>query len=190
MKKLLYKWIFFKMMGWKIVGTINPDIKKCVMMVMPHTSAHDFYLGIFTRGIVGLEMNFVAKKELFRFPFGYYFNYMGGAALDRSGGLNKVDSIAAIFDKKDTFRLAVAPEGTRKYVSELKTGFYYIALKANVPIIPVAFDFGKKEVRFGQPLHPSGDLATDLQLLNQHFVGVEGKIPENGYRVIGSEFSK
>ena len=154
MKKLLYKWIFFKMMGWKIVGTINPDIKKCVMMVMPHTSAHDFYLGIFTRGIVGLEMNFVAKKELFRFPFGYYFNYMGGAALDRSGGLNKVDSIAAIFDKKETFRLAVAPEG------------------------------------FGQPLHPSGELATDLQLLNQHFVGVEGKIPENGYRVIGSEFSK
>jgi 1-acyl-sn-glycerol-3-phosphate acyltransferase len=115
---------------------------------------------------------------------------MGGAALDRSGGLNKVDSIAAIFDKKETFRLAVAPEGTRKYVSELKTGFYYIALKANVPIIPVAFDFGKKEVRFGRPLHPSGDLATDLQLLNQHFVGVEGKIPENGYRVNGSELSK
>ena len=101
MKKLLYKWIFFKLMGWKIVGTINPDIKKCVMMVMPHTSAHDFYLGIFTRGITGLEMNFVAKKELFRFPFGCYFNYMGGAALDRSGGLNKVDSIAAIFDKKE-----------------------------------------------------------------------------------------
>jgi 1-acyl-sn-glycerol-3-phosphate acyltransferase len=186
MKKLFYKWIFFKMMGWKIVGTINPEIKKCVMMVMPHTSAHDFYLGIFTRGILGLEMNFVAKKELFLFPFGYYFNYMGGEALDRTGGLNKVDSIAAIFDKKETFRLAVAPEGTRKYVSELKTGFYYIALKANVPIIPVAFDFGKKEVLFGQPLQPSGDLATDLQLLNQHFVGVKGKIPEYGYRAIES----
>ena len=183
MKKQFYKWLFFKVMGWKIVGTIDPEIKKCVMMVLPHTSAHDFYLGIFTRGIVGLEMNFVAKKELFQFPFGAYFRYMGGAALDRTGGLNKVDSIAAIFDKKETFRLAVAPEGTRKYVSELKTGFYYIALKANVPIIAVAFDFGKKEVRFGQPLQPTGDLATDLQLLNQHFVGVEGKIPEYSYRV-------
>ena len=183
MKKQFYKWLFFKIMGWKIVGTINPEIKKCVMMVMPHTSAHDFYLGIFTRGITGLEMNFVAKKELFRFPFGYYFRYMGGAPLDRSGGLNKVDSIAAIFDEKDTFRLAVAPEGTRKYVSELKTGFYYIALKANVPIIPVAFDFGKKEVRLGQPLLPSGDLEKDVVLLNQHFVGVTGKIPEYGYLV-------
>ena len=183
MKKQFYKWLFFKIMGWKIVGTISPEIKKCVMMVLPHTSAHDFYLGIFTRGITGLEMNFVAKKELFRFPFGYYFKYMGGAPLDRSGGLNKVDSIAAIFDEKDTFRLAVAPEGTRKYVSELKTGFYYIALKANVSIIPVAFDFGKKEVRFGQPLQPTGNLEADLTLLNRHFVGVTGKIPEYGYRV-------
>ena len=183
MKKQFYKWLFFKIMGWKIVGTISPEIKKCVMMVLPHTSAHDFYLGVFTRGITGLEMNFVAKKELFRFPFGYYFKYMGGAPLDRSGGLNKVDSIAAIFDEKDTFRLAVAPEGTRKYVSELKTGFYYIALKANVPIIPVAFDFGKKEVRFGQPFQPSGNLEADLKLLNRHFVGVTGKISEYGYRV-------
>jgi 1-acyl-sn-glycerol-3-phosphate acyltransferase len=183
MKKQFYKWLFFKIMGWKIVGTISPEIKKCVMMVLPHTSAHDFYLGIFTRGITGLEMNFVAKKELFRFPFGYYFKYMGGAPLDRSGGLNKVDSIAAIFDEKDTFRLAVAPEGTRKYVSELKTGFYYIALKANVPIISVAFDFGKKEVRFGQPFQPSGNLEVDLKLLDRHFVGVTGKIPEYGYRV-------
>ncbi|MEY4963663.1 MAG: hypothetical protein RLZZ323_982 [Bacteroidota bacterium] len=183
MKKQFYKWLFFKIMGWKIVGTINPEIKKCVMMVLPHTSAHDFYLGIFTRGIVGLEMNFVAKKELFRFPFGYYFRYMGGAPLDRSGGLNKVDAIAALFATKKVFRLAIAPEGTRKYVSELKTGFYYIALKANVPIIPVAFDFGKKEVRFGQPLLPSGNLESDLELLNQHFVGVKGKIPENGFRV-------
>lgn len=183
MKAQLYKWIFFKIMGWKIVGSINPEIKKCVMMVLPHTSAHDFYLGIFTRGIVGLEMNFVAKKELFQFPFGAYFRYMGGAALDRTGGLNKVDSIAAIFDKKETFRLAVAPEGTRKYVSELKTGFYYIALKANVPIIPVAFDFGNKEVRFGKPLLPSGDYDSDIRILNQHFIGVTGKIPEYGYRV-------
>ena len=183
MKKQFYKWLFFKVMGWKIVGTIDPEIKKCVMMVLPHTSAHDFYLGIFTRGIVGLEMNFVAKKELFQFPFGAYFRYMGGAALDRTGGLNKVDSIAAIFDKKETFRLAVAPEGTRKYVSELKTGFYYIALKANVPIIPVAFDFGNKEVRFGKPLLPSGNYDSEIIKLIQHFIGVTGKIPEYGYRV-------
>ena len=140
-----------------------------------------FYLGIFTRGITGLEMNFVGKKELFRFPFGAYFRYMGGEPLDRSGGLNKVDSIAAIFNRREVFRLAVAPEGTRNKVTELKTGFYFIALKANVPIIPVAFDFGKKEVNLGKPVYPSGEIEEDIKILKQHFVGVKGKIPEKGY---------
>jgi 1-acyl-sn-glycerol-3-phosphate acyltransferase len=181
MKKQFYKWIFFKMMGWKIVGEIDADIKKCVMMVMPHTSAHDFYLGIFTRGITELEMNWVGKKELFQFPFGFYFRYMGGEPLDRTGGLNKVDSIAAIFQRKEIFRLAVAPEGTREKVSELKTGFYYIALKANVPIIPVTFNFGKKEVNLGISLMPSGNLESDMLILKKHYIGVEGKIPEKGY---------
>lgn len=170
-------------MGWKIVGSIDPNLKKCVLMVMPHTSAHDFYLGIFTRGITGLEMNFVGKKELFRFPLGAYFKYMGGEPLDRKGGLNKVDAIAAIFDKKDTFRLAVAPEGTRNKVTTLKTGFYYIALKANVSIVPVAFDFGKKEVKLGLPLVPTGNIEDEMQILLEHYKGVKGKILEKGYSV-------
>lgn len=181
MKKNIYKLLFFRLMGWKIVGKLDPNIKKCVMMVMPHTSAHDFYLGIFTRGILGLEMNFIAKKELFRFPFGIYFRYMGGEPLDRAGGLNKVEAIAEIFEKKKIFRLAIAPEGTRKYVSELKTGFYFIAKKANVPIIPVAFDFGKKEVRFGAAFYPTEDLSSDFTILNNYFTNVKGKIPQNGY---------
>ena len=181
MKKQLYKFLFFKLMGWKIAGTIDPTIRKCVLMVMPHTSAHDFYLGIFTRGITGVDMNYVGKKELFGFPLGWYFKYMGGEPLDRSGGKNKVDSIAAIFERKEEFRLAVAPEGTRKNVNEIKTGFYYIALKANVPIIPIAFDFGKKEVKLGLPVYPTGNLELDLNTLKKHFSGVKGKIPQNGY---------
>ena len=90
-------------MGWKIVGLENAEVKKCILMVMPHTSNHDFYIGLFTRGISGLQMNWVGKKELFRFPFGYYFRNVGGEPLDRTGGLNKVDSIAAIFDRKEVF---------------------------------------------------------------------------------------
>jgi 1-acyl-sn-glycerol-3-phosphate acyltransferase len=181
MKKEFYKWLFFRIMGWKISGSIDPNLKKCVMMVMPHTSAHDFYLGIFTRGITGLQMNWVGKKELFNFPLGYYFKYMGGEPLDRKGGLNKVDSIAAIFERKEIFRLAVAPEGTREKVTTLKTGFYYIALKANVPIVPVTFDFGKKEVHLGKSFEPSGDLEQDLPILLQHFEGAVGKIRNKGY---------
>jgi 1-acyl-sn-glycerol-3-phosphate acyltransferase len=181
MKKWIYKLIFFKLMGWKISGRIEPSIKKCVMIVVPHTSWHDFYLGIFTRGIVELEMNFVGKKELFKFPFGFYFRWMGGEPLDRSGGLNKVEAIAKVFEKREVFRLAIAPEGTRKKVTEWKTGFYYISLQANVPIIPVAFDFGKKEVKLGNPFYPTGKIEEDIRFLQKFYVGVTGKIPENSF---------
>lgn len=181
MKQWLYRFIFYRLLGWKITGKIDSSVKKCVLMVIPHTSWHDFFLGIFTRGITGVEMNFVGKKELFGFPLGWYFRWMGGASLDRTGGLNKVDSIAAIFDEKDVFRMAISPEGTRKKVTELKTGFYYIALKAQVPIIPVAFNFGQKEVQLGNPFFPTGNLENDLKVLMPHFENVKGKVPENSF---------
>lgn len=181
MKKALYEFIFFKLMGWKISGTLEPSLKKCVMIVVPHTSWHDFYIGIFTRGIVGLEMNFVGKKELFRFPFGFYFRWMGGAPLDRTGGLNRVEAIAKVFNDHETFRLAIAPEGTRKKVIEWKTGFYYISLQAKVPIIPIAFDYGKREVKIGKPFFPTGDILSDMPKLEKFFKGVVGKFPGQSY---------
>lgn len=181
MKQIIYKWIFFRLMGWKIVGKMNPNIEKSVMIVVPHTSWHDFYIGLFARGIINLEMNYVAKKELFRFPFGAYFRWMGGAPLDRSGGKNIVDSIVSIFKSREIFRLAIAPEGTRKKVTKWKTGFYYIALKAEVPIIPVAFDYGKKEVVLNKPFYPSGNIEQDFEILKSFYKNVVGKIPENSF---------
>jgi 1-acyl-sn-glycerol-3-phosphate acyltransferase len=181
MKRSLYQFIFFRLMGWKIEGAFDENVKKCIAMVLPHTSWHDFYLGIFTRGICDLEINFVAKKELFRFPFGYYFHWMGGEPIDRTACLNKVEAIAKVFENHEEFRLAVAPEGTRKKVNELKSGFYYIAVKANVPIIPVAFDFGRKTVKIGKPFYTTGNYEADLKILLKHFDGVYGKIPEKGF---------
>lgn len=168
-------------MGWKIEGAFDKNVKKCVVMVLPHTSWHDFFLGIFTRGISGVAINFIAKKELFRFPFGFYFRWMGGAPIDRTGNLNKVDAIVNVFEKHKEFRLAIAPEGTRKKVNELKSGFYYIAVKANVPIIPVSFDFGRKTVSIGKPFFPTANYEDDLKILLKHFKGVFGKIPEKGF---------
>lgn len=181
MKKLLYQFIFFKLMGWKIVGSFDKNIKKCVIAVMPHTSNVDFFIGLLVRGIVNQEMNFVGKKELFVFPFGYYFRTIGGAPLDRSGGKNIVDAIVSIFNNREVFRLGIAPEGTRKKVTELKTGFYYIAHKANVPIIPVAFNFGKKEVSVGNPLYTTGNIEEDMKTYLSHYVGVKGKNPDKQY---------
>ncbi len=183
MKKRLYEYIFFRLMGWKILGAFDPNIKKCVIAVMPHTCNLDFFIGLLVRGIVNQEMNFVGKKELFVFPFGYYFKSIGGAPLDRTGGKNLVDSIVDIFNSRTVFRLGIAPEGTRKKVTELRTGFYYIALKANVPIIPVAFDFGNKEVKIGQPIYLTGNFDVDMNHYLAHYKGVKGKYPERQYQV-------
>lgn len=181
MKKTIYKFIFSNLLGWKVEGGIENTVKKCVLIAVPHTSWWDFFLGIFSRGILEKEINYVAKKELFVFPFGYFFRWTGGTPLNRQQKENKVDTIAKIFESKETFRLAISPEGTRKKVATWKTGFYYIALKANVPIIPVAFDYGKKSVVYHQPFYPTGNLEADLEVLYSYFKGVVGKVPENSF---------
>ncbi|HEY6142557.1 MAG TPA: 1-acyl-sn-glycerol-3-phosphate acyltransferase [Flavobacterium sp.] len=181
MKRSFYKFIFFRLMGWKIEGAFDETIKKSVMMILPHTSWHDFYIGLFTREICDIEINFAAKKELFRFPFGYYFRWMGGEPIERKISLNKVDAIVNIFENHKEFRLAIAPEGTRKKVDELKSGFYYIAVKANVPIIPVAFDFGRKTVSIRKPFYPTSNYEDDLKILLKHFDGVIGKNPKQAF---------
>lgn len=168
-------------MGWQIKGKFDPQIKKCIVIVLPHTSWHDFYIGIFTRGIVELKFYFIAKRELFRFPFGAYFKLMGGTPIDRKVNKNKVDTIAEIFATKTVFRLVLSPEGTRQKVSELRSGFYYIALKSNVPIIPVAFDFGTKTVNIAMPFYPTSNYESDLPILMDHFEGAVGKNSELGF---------
>ena len=170
-------------MGWKLIGTISPEVKKCVLMVMPHTCNFDFFIGLFCRGIINLEMNFVGKKELFTFPFGYYFKSIGGAPLDRSGGKNNVDATVDVFNSREVFRMAIAPEGTRKKVTQLRTGFYFIAHKAGVPIIPVAFDYGKKEVKIGAPFNTTGNYEEDMKIILAHFKGVQGRFPEKQFQV-------
>lgn len=181
MKQIIYKFIFCKIFGWKVVGNISQELKKCVIIAVPHTSWWDFFLGIFSRGILNLEINYVAKNELFVFPFNYFFTWTGGSSLNRQKNENKVDSISKIFNEKEVFRLAISPEGTRKKVTEWKTGFYYIALKANVPIIPVAFDYGKKEVVYHEPFYPTGDIDSDLKFLKAYYKGVIGKVPEYSF---------
>lgn len=168
-------------MGWKIVGEFDSSIKKCVIPVVPHTSWHDFYIGLLTRGCMGIEINFVGKKELFVFPFGYYFKWVGGTPLNRFTNENKVDAIAKIFSQKEVFRLAISPEGTRKKVTQWKTGFYYIALKANVPIVPVGFDWKNKQVLVFPAIHPTGDKDADFKVLESNFKGIIGKVPEYSY---------
>ncbi|MDE3741215.1 1-acyl-sn-glycerol-3-phosphate acyltransferase [Maribacter polysaccharolyticus] len=172
----LAKFIYFRLLGWKIVGEF-PDVKKCLLVVVPHTSWVDFFLGLLVRRVINKDMNFIAKKSLFKPPFGWYFRWMGGAPIDRSKSSDTVSAIAGIFGEKEVFRLALSPEGTRKKVENWKTGFYYIAKATHVPIILVAFDYGGKQVKFSKPYFPSGNIEDDFKTYKAFFKGVTGKIP-------------
>jgi 1-acyl-sn-glycerol-3-phosphate acyltransferase len=175
---LLAKFIFFRLLGWTITGQFSPSVLKTVVAVVPHTSWHDFYIGVLTRKIIKVDINFVGKKELFDSPFGWYFRWMGGEPIVRSSKQNKVEQIVEIFNKKKEFRLAIAPEGTRKKVDVWKSGFYHIAHNAKVPITRVAFDYGTKTVKISDPFYTTGDYDKDIIEIESFYKGVVGKIPE------------
>ncbi len=175
---LVSKFIYFKVFKWGIQGTFDSNIKKCVFVVAPHTSWWDFFLGVLTRNILDIEINFVGKKELFKPPFGWYFKWMGGAPVDRVSKEKKVEAIASIFESKKIFRLALSPEGTRQKSERWRTGFYYIAEAANVPIIMVAFDYGEKLTKFSEPFYTTGDIEKDLLKIQSFYKGVQGKFPD------------
>ncbi|WP_111682533.1 1-acyl-sn-glycerol-3-phosphate acyltransferase [Winogradskyella tangerina] len=175
----LAKFIYFKLLGWKIVGNTNfskDSLKKVVIIAVPHTSWHDFYIGLLLRKVVDIRVNFIGKKELFKWPFGYYFKAVGGRPIDRTPGQNKVESIVQLFEKEDEFRLALAPEGTRKKVDQWKTGFYYIAKAAKVPIIMFTLDFKNKQNKISEPFYPTDDKEADFLFMRSFYNGVEGKI--------------
>jgi len=175
----LSKFIYHKLLGWKVTGFSDfESVKKAVIIAVPHTSWHDFYIGVLLRSVIGLKANFVGKKELFTFPFGWIFRALGGAPVIRKTNENQVEAIARLFNEHEVFRMTMAPEGTRKKVEEWRTGFYYIAKAANVPIIMFTLDFENKENRFSEPFYPTDDKEADFKFMRKFFEGVKGKVPE------------
>ena len=178
----LAKLIYFKIMGWKVVGNTNFSkdiIKKAVIISAPHTSNFDFIIGILLRKVTQVKTNFIGKQELFTWPFGYYFRAVGGVPVDRKNKENKVQTIAKLFENKEEFRLTLAPEGTRSKVDEWRTGFYYIAKQANVPIIMFTLDFGNKQNTVSEPFYPTDNMEADFKFMKSFFKDVKGKIEKN-----------
>lgn len=170
------KWIF-RRWGWKIEGNYPYDVKKFVIIVVPHTSSWDFPVGLLVRSVLKADIKFVGKASLFRPPFGWLFRSLGGYPVDRSKRNNFVDAVVDIFNREERFALSIAPEGTRHRVDRLKTGFYYIALGAKVPIVRVKFDWGNKIVGFSDPFYPTGDIEADMEEIIAYFRGVQGRVP-------------
>ncbi len=173
----------FKAWGWKIAGKL-PQESKYVIVVAPHTSNIDFFVGLCVKYILpGFKPNFLAKNSLFRIPLvGWFLTSIGGHAVDRSRKLNLVDQIVEIFNSNERFIMTITPEGTRSYVEQWKTGFYFVAVKAQVPIMMAGFDYETKTVELKPAFYPSGDAEEDIEKMKAYFRTIKGKYPEKGVR--------
>ena len=178
MFRLIAQFFAFKVFKFSLKGTF-PKEKKYVIAVVPHTSNWDFIIDIGVRTYLKEPIHFVGKKELFTPLTSWFFRGLGGMPRNRKKNEKVVDAIARMYKEEDVFRMAIAPEGTRKKVDDWKTGFYYIAKKAGVPILPIAFDWQNREMVFHPLFAPTEDKEKDFDYLKSLFKGVVGKIPEN-----------
>lgn len=175
-----YKFILF-LFGWKLTTPFPYHCKRGVLIIAPHTSAWDFVLGIAVRGALKLtHVKFLGKAELFKPPFGFIFRWFGGTPVNRFSNHNVVDQVVERFEENKEFIIALSPEGTRKKVDKLRTGFYYIAKKAKVPIIMGFFDFAKKEYGFTEPFNTTDNEQEDFKKIISYFSEKKGFNAEKG----------
>jgi len=167
-----------KMAGWRNVGEI-PNIPQAVVLALPHTSNVDGIYAMPCLFALDLKVSIMAKHTLFKIPvFAQLLSWMGVIPIVRE---NKGSVLQASIDKFKTGEplfLGLAPEGTRQYTESWKTGFYYLALGAGVPILPVAMDYKTKEVQFLSLVYPSGDIEADLPKIYAQYKGVVPRHPE------------
>jgi 1-acyl-sn-glycerol-3-phosphate acyltransferase len=171
----------FRLSGWRVRDAYPNGIDKAILIVAPHTSAWDFPLGLAARSYLNLKHTYyLGKEELFKGPFGFLFRATGGYPVNRFNKEKMVDQVVELFNTHDQFILALSPEGTRKKVDRLRTGFYHIAKKAGIPIIMIGFDFSKKEISIASPFFAGEDEAADFRKIIEFFAPIKGKIPELG----------
>jgi 1-acyl-sn-glycerol-3-phosphate acyltransferase len=177
-KQAIYSFIYCKILEWKAVVTV-PVHDKCVVCAAPHTSNLDLFIGKLFYGTIGRKTSFMMKKEWFFFPLGLLFKAVGGIPVDRERKTSLVDQMVAVFKEKKRFHLAITPEGTRKSNPNWKKGFYYIAFKAQVPIVLVGIDYRKKTISAGKFIFPSGDIDKDMREIKLYYKDFKGRHPEH-----------
>ncbi len=178
------RWIFgrlsqwgMKLSGWRIDGEFPRD-PKFVMIAAPHTSNWDFPLMMAAVFIYRKKLYWMGKHTLFRWPFGALMRWLGGIPIHRGGAHDVVAQSIEQFTQNERLVLAVPPEGTRKKVRTWKTGFYYIALGAGVPIALGFLDYRRKAAGFGPTLIPTGDIEADMKIIRRFYADIAGKYPD------------
>ena len=136
-------------------------------------------VGIVGMYAIGFRASWMAKRALFRWPYGGFFRWLGGVPVDRRAKQGLVDQMIAAYTGRSSLILAILPEGTRSRTRRWKSGFYHIAVGATVPLVMMKFDYGHKQLAFGPVFHPTGDIDSELPQIKSFFQGVKGKLPQN-----------
>ncbi|MEZ5708286.1 MAG: lysophospholipid acyltransferase family protein [Blastomonas sp.] len=176
----LMRWALIRLYrshGWTAQGDI-PEPRRFIIIAAPHTSNWDFLYFLGLTDALGVKSHFMAKQSLFRWPFRRFLLDMGGVPVDRSGGHNYVEQMAAEFARRDEFILTIAPEGTRGSVRVWKTGFYHIAMAARVPMVVGLMDYGTKTGGLGPAIWPTGDYEADMAKVAEVYRTVTPKHPD------------
>jgi 1-acyl-sn-glycerol-3-phosphate acyltransferase len=163
--------------GWRLTGSL-PAAPKYVIIAAPHTSNWDFILALLIAASFKLRINFMMKDELFRPPWGWFFRSLGGIPINRRSNNKVVDQMVQRFAERERLALVIPPEGTRSKVAKWKTGFYYIAHGAGVPILLGYVDFGRKQAGFGPLVATTGDIEADMATIRAFYAGMAGRHPE------------
>ena len=169
---------FLRATGWRIEGELPPGAAKAVLIAAPHTSNWDLPYTLMVAFSLRLNIYWMGKASIFRFPFGPVMRWLGGIAVDRSKTNNLVQASAAALVQADgPVQLVVPPEGTRGKTRHWKTGFYFIALEAQVPIILAYMDYEKKRSGLGPIFQPTGNVEADLAEIKRFYAPIKGRNP-------------
>lgn len=174
----LFRYVLYHLMGWSAEVTVNLH-DKYIIALAPHTSNWDFIMGILYSRAEGFRCDFMMKKEWFFWPLGSLFRSLGGIPVERKKHMSLTDQMARTALSQNQFALCITPEGTRKPTSEWKRGFYYIAQKAQLPILLFGLDYSRKRIVCTKTLIPNGDVENQMQEIKDYFRDFKGKIPEN-----------
>lgn len=177
MIRKIASWILYNKLGWKKhITEDHPE--KFILCLAPHTSNWDFVMGQLYSAAEGMRINFLMKKEWFFWPLGSLFRKLGGIPVYRSKHMSMTDNLADTAMKSNSFRLCITPEGTRSLNTEWKKGFYFIAQKANLPILLYGLDYADKKIVCTKTFYPTGNVEKDMEQIKEYFRDFKGKHPE------------
>ena len=175
-----------RLMGWR-THVIPPRTSRYVLIGAPHTSNWDFIIILLLMAAESIPVRWMGKDTLFRWPLGIFWRSMGVIPVNRRERTNLVDQVAAKFDEIDDLIIGLSPEGTRSKASHWHTGFYYIASKANVPIVMAYIDYENKVCGLGPSIKPTGDIQADFGIIRDFYSVIVGKHPHKQGKIEISE---